>query len=163
MKLTLPDSAATAELGRRLAEVLPQDYSGWRILLQGELGSGKSTLARATLHALGHEGPVPSPTYTLVEPYDIAGRGSVYHVDLYRIGDDSELEFLGWTELGEGLVLVEWPERVPALLEQADLLVRLDFPGDAAVGREARVCAPSDRGAALLQALSAKARPGVDG
>lgn len=155
--IQLPDLAATERLGRRLASGLPRDPSGWVVLLQGELGSGKSTLARALLHALGHRGPVPSPTYTLVEPYEIGDR-SIYHVDLYRIADEGELPFLGWAELREGLMLVEWPERVPALLDQADLHIRLSFldaggNGDGGDGREAVLHARSDRAASLLRKL----------
>ncbi|MDZ7770798.1 MAG: tRNA (adenosine(37)-N6)-threonylcarbamoyltransferase complex ATPase subunit type 1 TsaE [Woeseiaceae bacterium] len=107
----LPDPPATNALGGLLAAALPDDYRGWLVLLQGELGAGKSTLARALLTALGHDGLVPSPTYTLVEPYELP-RGSVYHVDLYRISSADELHFLGFDELREGLMLVEWPKLV---------------------------------------------------
>ncbi|MEX2496596.1 MAG: tRNA (adenosine(37)-N6)-threonylcarbamoyltransferase complex ATPase subunit type 1 TsaE [Woeseia sp.] len=162
--LSLSDAAATESLGARLAEVLPADTSGWLVLLQGELGSGKSTLARALLKALGHEGAVPSPTYTLVEPYDLRS-GTAYHVDLYRISDESELPFLGWTELREGLVLLEWPERSPALFELADLHIRLGFPeapGDIGeadpIGRVAELLAVTERGSALLRKLAGQAR-----
>lgn len=143
----LADESATIALGRQLAHALPAKSAGLMILLQGELGCGKSTLARALLGALGHVGPVPSPTYTLVEPYELAC-GSVYHVDLYRIASADELAFLGWDELADGLTLVEWPERVPALFEQADLAVRLRYAGN---GRAATLEAATDRGAALLE------------
>jgi tRNA threonylcarbamoyladenosine biosynthesis protein TsaE len=137
----LPAVAATGQLGRRLAARLPADPSGWMILLQGELGSGKSTLARALLHALGHKGPVPSPTYTLVEPYEI-GDVSIYHIDLYRVLDERELPYLGWTELRTGLMLIEWPERVPALKNQADLQICLEFRRH---GRKAAITCLSER------------------
>jgi tRNA threonylcarbamoyladenosine biosynthesis protein TsaE len=152
-RIELPDVAATEALGRRLAATLAADTSGWMILLKGELGSGKSTLARALLRALGIEGPVPSPTYTLVEPYEVAGR-TIYHIDLYRLSGESELAYLGWTDLRDGLVLVEWPERAPALSEQADLQVELGFAGS---GRRATITASSERGAAVLTDLP----PGV--
>ena len=141
----MPDPAATEALGRQLAEALPEDSSGWLLLLKGDLGSGKSTLARALLRQLGVVGPVPSPTYTLVEPYEVRDR-TVYHVDLYRISGEAELPYLGWSELRQGLVLVEWPERVPGVAQGADLEIELDFDGD---GRKASVRALSDRAAAL--------------
>lgn len=146
---TLPDAAATTAFGGLLAAALPDDYRGWLILLQGELGAGKSTLARALLAALGHDGLVPSPTYTLVEPYELP-RGNVYHIDLYRIASADELHFLGFDELREGLMLVEWPERVPGLVDDADLLVELRYDGD---GRRADVTACSERATALLRSM----------
>jgi len=149
LEFSLPDEAATIELGQLVARELPADASGWLILLAGELGAGKSTFARALIRALGHDGSVPSPTYTLVEPYDLE-QGSVYHVDLYRIASAEELEFLGWDELGSGLRLVEWPERVPSLFDAADLLLRLAYDGG---GRRARLSAGTDRGAAWLARL----------
>jgi tRNA threonylcarbamoyladenosine biosynthesis protein TsaE len=115
------------------------------ILLKGELGSGKSTLARALLRSLGFDGTVPSPTYTLVEPYEV-GERLIYHIDLYRISGEAELPYLGWTDLRQGLMLIEWPERVPALGAQADLQLELDFAGQ---GRAAKLTALSERAAGL--------------
>ncbi|MGB5245001.1 MAG: tRNA (adenosine(37)-N6)-threonylcarbamoyltransferase complex ATPase subunit type 1 TsaE [Woeseia sp.] len=149
-RLALADEAATIQLGTTLAKHLPENTAGWLFLLQGELGAGKSTLARALIRGLGHEGPVPSPTYTLVEPYEFTER-LVYHVDLYRIGSADELEFLGWDELGDGLLLVEWPERVPELLTQADLRLQLAYDGD---GRSITMEAQSERAIAWQAALS---------
>ncbi len=150
MKSTaLADEAATEKLGRDLTAALPADAGGWMILLRGELGAGQSTLARSMIHALGHEGNVPSPTYTLVEPYHLNGL-AVYHVDLYRIAEASELEFLGWSDLRDGLLLIEWPERVPGLESQADWLVDLSYRGE---GRNAEVSAISERGTQALVAV----------
>lgn len=151
--LTLPDEAATTKLGTQLARQLPASTDGWLIVLQGQLGAGKSTLARGFIRALGYEGPVPSPTYTLVEPYELAGR-RVYHADLYRIGSADELEFLGWDELADGLLLVEWPERVPRLLEQADLRIALAYDG---TSRMATLTAATERGHAWLASLKSDA------
>lgn len=147
--MELPDAAATEKLGRDLAALLPGDAGGWMILLQGELGAGKSTLARSMIRAMGHDGNVPSPTYTLVEPYAL-GENTVYHVDLYRIGDASELEFLAWSDLRDGLLLIEWPERVEGLREQGDLLIDLSYRG---AGRNAEVSGISRRGQEMLQAV----------
>lgn len=148
-RLELADEQATDELGMAIAAALPESFAGWSILLQGDLGAGKSTLARALLRALGHKGRVPSPTYTLVEPYQFS-RGDVYHIDLYRIAGAEELEFLGWTDLSDGLKLIEWPERVPFLAGEADLLVELAYSGK---GRVAELSGLSERGKDLLTRL----------
>ena len=144
--VALPDEAATDHLGRQIAAALPDDAAGLVILLSGELGAGKSTLARAILRSLGHSGAVPSPTYTLIEPYELGSR-LIYHVDLYRISSEDELEFLGWSDLADGLRIIEWPERVPGLARLADLRVRLDYEG---AGRRADLTGLSDRGTELL-------------
>jgi len=144
--MELRDAAATEKLGRELAGLLPDDTGGWIVLLQGELGTGKSTLARSMLRALGHEGIVPSPTYTLVEPYRL-GERAVYHVDLYRIANPNELEFLGWSDLRDGLLLIEWPERVESLARDADVLVELSYEGE---GRSAVITGLSERGRQLI-------------
>ena len=93
MSLYLPDEAATIEFADRLQSLLPADIAGWTILLDGELGTGKSTIARALIRSLGYSGAVPSPTYTLVEPYQLS-RCNVYHVDLYRVSAEEELRYL---------------------------------------------------------------------
>ncbi|MEQ8204928.1 MAG: tRNA (adenosine(37)-N6)-threonylcarbamoyltransferase complex ATPase subunit type 1 TsaE [Woeseia sp.] len=147
--IQLNDEAASMALGTLLASHLPADLAGWLILLQGDLGAGKSTVARALLRGLGQTGPVPSPTYTLIEPYELPA-GRVYHVDLYRIAGADELEFLGWEELDDGLRLVEWPERVPSLFKMADVCLQLDYSEE---GRRANLRASSDRGAAWLTTL----------
>jgi tRNA threonylcarbamoyladenosine biosynthesis protein TsaE len=150
--LILPDAEATESLAATLARALPEDAGGWTILLEGELGAGKSTFARAMLKALGHEGTVPSPTYTLVEPYTFPNY-TVYHIDLYRIESADELEFLGWTDLQDGLKLIEWPERAPQLGREADIRVRLRYDG---AGRAAELEGLTVRGTA---AVASVARP----
>ncbi len=149
LNMVLANAAATERLGRDLTALLPEESAGWMILLRGELGAGKSTLARSMIRALGHEGKVPSPTYTLVEPYRL-GDMTVYHVDLYRIADASELEFLGWSDLRDGLLLIEWPERVEGLGEQGDVLIDLSYRGD---GRNAELSGISARGRELVRAV----------
>lgn len=143
----LVDAEATAALAGQLQAVLPPDTAGWTVLLEGELGAGKSTFARALIKAMGHKGAVPSPTYTLVEPYLLPGR-IVYHIDLYRIVDEEELRYLGWTELEDGFRLVEWPDRAPGLMAAADLRLELSY---AESGREARLEGLSERGKALIR------------
>ena len=149
MNLFLADEAATIEFARRVLRELPQDLAGWTLLLEGELGAGKSTFARALISAAGHEGPVPSPTYTLVEPY-LLPRSTIYHIDLYRVSDEEELRYLGWDELDDGLRLVEWPDRAPGLTAQADLALTLAYAG---TGRQAGLRGLSERGGALVKGI----------
>jgi len=150
VQLMLADEAATIEFGRRFLEALPESLAGWTVLLSGELGAGKSTFARALIRAAGHSGPVPSPTYTLVEPYSLP-RGIIYHVDLYRITSEEELRFLGWNELDDGFRLVEWPERAPGVAAEADVALSLAYEGD---GRRVEVSGLSDRGVGFVDMLA---------
>ena len=150
MKSYLSNEAATAALARQVWDVLPDDLAGWTLLLRGELGAGKSTFARALITAAGHKGAVPSPTYTLVEPYSVS-KAKLYHVDLYRVADEEELRYLGWNELDDGFRMVEWPERAPGLHEQADLELCLAYQDE---GRVAELTAVSQRGDAVVRALS---------
>lgn len=135
----LPDAEATDALGRALAATQPAQAV---VYLHGDLGAGKSTLARAWLRALGVEGPIRSPTYTLVERYPIPG-GEAVHLDLYRIGGAGELEFLGLDEAGAALWLVEWPERGAGGLPAADLQIDLAVQG---TGRALQLLARSPAG-----------------
>lgn len=150
MSLFLSDEAATIAFAKRLHRALPADVAGWTVLLDGELGAGKSTLARALIRAMGHAGAVPSPTYTLVEPYQLPA-GNVYHVDLYRVSDEEELRFLGWNELDDGFRLVEWPDRAPALAAGADLEIRLSYARE---GRNLDLVALSKRAERIAAELS---------
>ena len=149
MKRELGDEAATIAFGRELLAAMPDDLAGWTLLLSGELGAGKSTFARAFIRAAGHAGPVPSPTYTLVEPYALS-RGNIYHVDLYRVSDEEELRYLGWNELDDGCRIVEWPDRAPGLTAQADLALEFAYAGD---GRTVEVTALSDRAKAVVEVV----------
>lgn len=124
------------------------------IFLLGDLGAGKTTLARGFLRALGHAGAVRSPTYTLVEPYDLGGRW-VFHLDLYRVADPGELEYLGLRDfLDDGAaLLVEWPERGSGWLPQPDLTIRAEHdPG----GRRLTWTSAGALGERLAAALSAQ-------
>lgn len=101
------------------------------IELHGELGAGKTTLVRHLLHALGVQGRVKSPTYAVVEPYELAGL-SIWHFDFYRFSDPREWEDAGFRDIfaSKGLKLAEWPEKAGALLPQADLVVRIEVRDD---------------------------------
>lgn len=150
--LELADEEATVRLGRQLAGVLGDRPAGWLVLLEGELGAGKSTLARAMLRAWGHTGAVPSPTYTLVEPYEFADF-TAYHIDLYRVVDEEELEFLGFSDMSDGLRLIEWPDRAPSLKAGADLLIQLSYSPE---GRLATLTALTSRAIDALSGTSLK-------
>jgi tRNA threonylcarbamoyladenosine biosynthesis protein TsaE len=128
LRLILDDEDATVRLGRRLGAALRAAGPPSLVMfLEGELGAGKTTLARGFLAALGHEGRVPSPTYTLIEPYEVGGY-RVLHVDLYRIRTAAEVEDLGLLDqLGAGAVaLIEWPERGGRYLPEPDIRLRLE-------------------------------------
>ncbi len=150
MKLRLAGEPATVVFAARVYAAMRADLADWTILLSGELGAGKSTFARAFIKAAGHAGAVPSPTYTLVEPYTVPD-GRIYHIDLYRITAEDELRYLGWNELDDGCRLVEWPERAPGLVEQSDLALSLAYDGD---GRIVAARGLSERGDALLQCIA---------
>lgn len=98
--------------------------------LRGPLGAGKTTFVRQLLRALGHQGPVKSPSYGLVEPYRIEGR-DLYHLDLYRLTDPEELEFLGIRDLAgdAAVLLIEWPEKGVGCIPEADLAITLHLQG----------------------------------
>ena len=142
------DESDTTEFAQLLAAACA---AGGKIYLQGELG--KTTLVRATLHALGVEGAVRSPTYTLIEPYEIAGL-EIFHLDLYRLGDPEELEFVGVRELDRHDILcfVEWPEKGRGFLPAADLQIHLRYQQNA---RSVQLEALSERGQTIKNQLSA--------
>jgi tRNA threonylcarbamoyladenosine biosynthesis protein TsaE len=129
----MPDlTVATAEEMERLGAVVAEVMCApCAIFLSGPLAAGKTTFARGYLRALGHGGVVKSPTFTLVEPYRLSGR-EVNHVDLYRINDPEELDYLGLDEyFGDTAeCLVEWPERAGGALPDPDLWVRIAVSGD---------------------------------
>ncbi|MHB8252223.1 MAG: tRNA (adenosine(37)-N6)-threonylcarbamoyltransferase complex ATPase subunit type 1 TsaE [Acidiferrobacter sp.] len=143
----LPDWAATVKLGTDLARAL---RPGDAVFLRGDLGSGKTALAGTIIQAKGYEGPVKSPTYTLIEEYEL-GALRVVHADLYRLAMPAELETLGWWDYLDGrtLTLVEWPERAGDLL-RADVDVCLAVTDH---DRQAQLRALSRRGVEVLDTL----------
>lgn len=150
-RIWLADADATAALGRVLAATRPARAV---VHLRGDLGAGKSSLARALLRALGVEGTIRSPTYTLVERYPLAQGGEAWHLDLYRIGDPGELEYLGLDADEVSLWLVEWPERGHGALPVADLVIDLAVREE---GRVATLSGESDTGREWVAACESKA------
>jgi tRNA threonylcarbamoyladenosine biosynthesis protein TsaE len=151
MKRVLADDEATQSLGAALARGIATGIVAGIIYLKGDLGAGKTTLARGFLRGLGHSGKVRSPTYTLVEPYALQPC-RVYHLDLYRLADAEELEWLGLRDMlaEEALLLVEWPERGSGYLPAADLTIELEYTGD---GRTASLQAGTAIGGQWLAAM----------
>ena len=146
--ITLSDEEATLALGAALAPLLA---GGGLVCLAGELGAGKTTLCRGILRGLGYEGRVKSPTFTLVEPYE-AGDLRIFHIDLYRVTDAEELEYLGIDDCfsKESLTLVEWPENGAGWLPRPRLSVRLErLPS----GRSFSWCEETDWGREISRLL----------
>jgi tRNA threonylcarbamoyladenosine biosynthesis protein TsaE len=145
--------AATADDMERLGAALaPRLRTGLVIFLHGELGAGKTTFIRGVLRGLGFAGAVKSPTYTLVEPYQLAGL-RVYHFDLYRLNDPEELEFLGVRDYleGSGVCLVEWAERGAGVLPAPDVDIAIERQE---AGRVVRFTSSTENGATLVHGLA---------
>jgi tRNA threonylcarbamoyladenosine biosynthesis protein TsaE len=145
---SLADEAAMLVLGARLARAL---RPGVTLYLEGDLGVGKTTLCRGVLRGFGHSGAVKSPTYTLVEPYEFTGF-TVSHFDLYRLGDPSELDYIGIRDYfdPQSLCLIEWPERGCGFLPPADLVVRIELEGG---GRLLTMTATTSAGSLVVERL----------
>ena len=141
---------AQEALGRQLAGLLRPPLV---VYLEGDLGTGKTTLTRGILRGLGHNGTVRSPTFTLLEPYDL-GRWRLFHLDLYRLADPEELHYLGLRDLldQDSVLIVEWPQRGGLALPPADLEIRLAYRADA---RLLEFFPRSPAGEVLVAALAA--------
>ncbi|MBV7316745.1 tRNA (adenosine(37)-N6)-threonylcarbamoyltransferase complex ATPase subunit type 1 TsaE [Shewanella sp. NIFS-20-20] len=144
----LEDETDTVSFGRQLAAIVTPPLT---LYLTGDLGAGKTTLSRGIIQSLGHSGAVKSPTYTLVEPYELADM-DVYHFDLYRLADPEELEFMGIRDYfsDRSLCIVEWPEQGAGLLPEADLHLHLSYDGQS---RQLVIEANSDLGETLIAKL----------
>lgn len=149
MQVTLPDETAHVAFGETLGRLF---QGRGRLYLYGDLGAGKTTLTRGILRAYGYRGAVKSPTYTLVEPYEL-GEQRIYHLDLYRLGDPEELEFIGGRDVlaDDALCVIEWPGRGSGWLPPADVQVTLDVEGD---GRRATLDSQTPRGEERLTVLA---------
>lgn len=147
--IILPDESATSRFAVRLASIITP---GMLIYLRGDLGAGKTTLVRALLSALGYEGRVKSPTYTLLEQYQTTGL-SLRHFDLYRFQDPFEWESAGFNDEfnGRNICLVEWPEKAEGLIPEADLEIIFDIMPD---GRKIELRANSNTGRECLKKLA---------
>jgi tRNA threonylcarbamoyladenosine biosynthesis protein TsaE len=152
----LADARATEEFAQAIARSMPERAV---IFLHGQLGAGKTTLARALLRELGVSGPIKSPTYALVERYPLT-RGEAAHLDLYRIAETGELDFLGLDELAAHarLWLVEWAEKGGSALPPADLSIQLSVENG---GRRAELRANPETARDWLNSLSKIAAPGA--
>lgn len=144
----IPNEEAMLRFGAQLAALASP---GLVIFLYGDLGAGKTTFTRGFLRGLGHKGTVKSPTYTLVEPYELAGK-TVYHFDLYRLNQPNELDHMGIQDYfsKDSICLIEWPERGTGYLPKPDLSCYIEMDSE---GRLCRIEAQSARGKTILQQI----------
>lgn len=146
--IDLPTEHASEQLAKRLAACL---VSPLIITFRGEIGAGKTTLIRAMLRSLGVQSAIKSPTFSLVESYQVENL-HIHHFDLYRIHDESELDYIGFRDyfLDNAVCCIEWPERVTGCLDQADVELSLELKG---AGREMHARALSSAGTSMLSCL----------
>lgn len=149
----IPDESTMLRFGKKLAETILKCHTERAVILyfNGDLGAGKTTLTRGMVQGLGFQGNVKSPTYTLVEEYNIAGK-MIYHFDLYRLADPEELEFMGIRDYfaKDSICLIEWAEKGDGILPAADLLVNIDYYDDA---RNITLIAQNALGEQIIQQL----------
>ena len=150
IEIFLNDEQATVEAGAQFGKLM-QDAAV--IYLQGVLGAGKTTFCRGVLSAFGYSGAVKSPTYTLVEPYQLNER-TIYHFDLYRLGEPEELEYMGIRDYfqGDNICLIEWPVKGQGYIAEADFTIEL-APEN--TGRTLKIYPHSEYGKKICTALKA--------
>ncbi len=150
----LSDETATIAIGTGLAKVLQGDIEQQALVtyLNGDLGAGKTTLTRGFVRGMGHQGNVKSPTYTLVEPYELA-KWRIFHFDLYRLSEPEELEYMGIRDYfnDDCCCFIEWPEKGAGLLAKADLIINIAYQGEQ---RVINLHAESTYGEKVLMALA---------
>ncbi|HEX4878944.1 MAG TPA: tRNA (adenosine(37)-N6)-threonylcarbamoyltransferase complex ATPase subunit type 1 TsaE [Limnobacter sp.] len=154
LAIELPDENATHSVGQKLARLVEEAPKPLAVHFSGPLGAGKTSLVRAMLRSLGVQGSIKSPSYALVEPYNLLNF-SVYHFDFYRFFDQNEWVdsgFREYFELQNAVCLVEWPEKAGTLLPRPDVCVRLAYQ-ERCSGRRLELLAHSDAGRWLLQHL----------
>ena len=148
----LADEQATIALGRQLAEIVRNNLKqGITVFLNGDLGAGKTTLTRGFVQGMGHVGHVKSPTYTIVEPYDLSD-WQVYHFDLYRLADAEELEYMGIRDYfnNHSCSFIEWPEKGEGMLPAPDMIIDLAYSDEQ---RQISLQAKTDLGERLVSML----------
>ncbi len=155
MNILLADEAATENLGQALAAICSPRCL---IFLYGDLGTGKTTFSRGFLRGLGYAGRVKSPTYTLLEPYEIPSEDEltvrhVYHFDLYRLADPEELAYIGAEDCfsADAISLVEWPQQGEGMLPPADINLLFQYQD---TGRWLQIQAGTDKGKTILHSLT---------
>lgn len=143
-------------VGEAIARAIEDVGDAFIIALDGELGAGKTTLVSGILRAYGVTGPVRSPTYTLIEPYEAAGK-RLYHLDLYRLVDPGEVEPLGIRDLlsERPVLLIEWPSRAAGALPAFDLTIGIDYLSTDGDGRRVTLQPHSSAGNNVVQRIVA--------
>jgi len=150
----LPDEDATIAIGTGLAQVLQSEAKQQALVvyLNGDLGAGKTTLTRGFVRGMGHQGNVKSPTYTIVEPYELS-KWRVFHFDLYRLADAEELEYMGIRDYfnDDCCCFIEWPEKGSGLLAKADLIINIAYQDEQ---RIIKLQAETGHGKQVLESLA---------